>query len=131
MTGGAGIAGASRRVLGEVATREPIEGSLEVHGAERAAELAPAVLRLGLGAPALVASQEPLRETPGLDALREVERVGAHLGGLEARLALLGPEPRAVLTERLGRVRLLSELAGALADLREVVRDRRLAGSRG
>jgi hypothetical protein len=90
-----------------------------------------ALLRLGLATPTPLAPDDSLAEAPDLDALREVERVGAHLGGLEARLSSLGPEARAALGERLVRARLLADLAGALADLREAARDRLLAGVSG
>lgn len=88
---------------------------------EASAEL----LRLGLelpNAPERTTAQQGTRHpAPPLEALRDVARIGAHLGRLERAVSTLGPDEGAELAARLARVQVLVDCAHALAELRTTV----------
>lgn len=119
-----GASGASGRIARELSRGGLLEGPAELAGAERAVELEPALLRLGFGAPCEVSasSTSPSMPPPPLRSLREIERIGAHLGVLESSVTSLEAPLRDELAARLARARVLAEVAGALADLRERAR---------
>lgn len=88
-----------------------------------ASDVSPELLRLGAHAPDPAGGGAHLVTStpPPLETLREVERIGSHLGRLERALDALPHAERAVLGERLARIRVLVDCASALRELRESV----------
>ncbi len=99
--------------LVELASAPPVASS----------ELSAELLRLGAQAPTSLDTAHAATSSapPPLDALREVERIGSHLGRLDRALDALPHAERAVLGERLARIRVLVDCASALRELRESV----------
>jgi hypothetical protein len=99
----------------------PADGSVVAHAAPvehvegARAEAPPEALRLGAETPSTPAAWSA--PAPPTATLRDVARIGDHLGALERQLA---HEPE--LAWRVARARILADLAAALADLREQAR---------
>ncbi len=85
-------------------------------------ELPAELVRLGAELPhPPAAAAEAAIAVPNLALLREVERIGAHLGRIERACDGLGPAEARHAAELLARVRVLVDCASALADLRQGV----------
>jgi len=110
--GGARAAGTLASELAEIERlRAPVAVELPAEMVRLGAELPhPPGVAAGVAIPA-----------PDLALLREVERIGAHLGRSERACEGLGAAEARHAAELLARVRLLVDCASALADLRQGV----------
>lgn len=81
-------------------------------------ESPPELLRLGPALHAIAASHATAVAAPAMTVLGDVARIGAHLGPLERAANALSGDQRALVNDRLQKVRVLVDCASALADLR-------------
>lgn len=92
--------------------------SLAVASAAPSIDTPPELLRLGPELPAVARSLASRVDAPPMTILGDIARIGAHLGPLERAASTLSGEERALVSDRLAKVRVLVDCASALADLR-------------
>jgi hypothetical protein len=113
----------ARPIAIDISPVDPTPASIQELASLGVASVAPSndtpeLLRLGPELPAVATSLASRVDAPPMTILGDIARIGAHLGPLERAASTLSGEERALVSDRLAKVRVLVDCASALADLR-------------